>query len=77
MPPMAKKRRASDTESTEEGQPMVTQKVVKKVKSSASAAKADGKDDEGNPFWEVIVPNFLIFHTELTWFLNSCLANGA
>lgn len=51
MSPRAKKRRASFSDSGEDEVPAV---VPKAKKSKAAAARApDGKDDEGNPFWEV------------------------
>ncbi|KAL7799012.1 PC4 domain-containing protein [Trichoderma ceciliae] len=48
MPPMTKKRRASDDS---EDAPQTS--AAKKNKSAAAASAPDGKDDEGNPFWEL------------------------
>ncbi|RFU77300.1 transcriptional coactivator p15 family [Trichoderma arundinaceum] len=49
MPPTTKKRRASDD--SEDDVPQAS--VAKKNKSAAAASAPDGKDDEGNPFWEL------------------------
>ncbi|UKZ73012.1 hypothetical protein TrVFT333_000651 [Trichoderma virens FT-333] len=49
MPPTTKKRRADDD--SEDEVPHTS--VAKKNKSAAAASAPDGKDDEGNPFWEL------------------------
>ena len=49
MPEFSKKRRASTSDDSDVG---ASHKAAKKSKSRASAAPA-GKDDEGNPYWEV------------------------
>lgn len=49
MPDLSKKRRA-DSDSDE---PQLAPTTAKKTKSAASVATPAGKDDDGNPFWEV------------------------
>ncbi|PTB38969.1 uncharacterized protein TrAFT101_006996 [Trichoderma asperellum] len=49
MPPTTKKRRASSD--SEDDVPRTSSS--KKNKSAAAASAPDGKDDEGNPFWEL------------------------
>ncbi|GFP56198.1 putative RNA polymerase II transcriptional coactivator [Trichoderma asperellum] len=49
MPPTTKKRRASSD--SEDDVPRTS--ASKKNKSAAAASAPDGKDDEGNPFWEL------------------------
>ncbi|KAH6609623.1 hypothetical protein Trco_002969 [Trichoderma cornu-damae] len=49
MPPIAKKRRASDGSQDD----ALQTSAAKKNKSAAAASAPDGKDDEGNPFWEL------------------------
>ncbi|KAM0244717.1 hypothetical protein ACHAQJ_010726 [Trichoderma viride] len=49
MPPTTKKRRASSD--SEDDAPRTS--AAKKNKSAAAASAPDGKDDEGNPFWEL------------------------
>ncbi|KAL6873271.1 PC4 domain-containing protein [Trichoderma longibrachiatum] len=49
MPPSTKKRRAA--EDSEDDIPQSS--VAKKNKSAAAASAPDGKDDEGNPYWEL------------------------
>lgn len=49
MPEFSKKRRASTSDDSDVG---ASHKAAKKSKNRASAAPA-GKDDEGNPYWEV------------------------
>ncbi|KAF5019157.1 hypothetical protein F66182_8862 [Fusarium sp. NRRL 66182] len=46
---MPTKKRAADSDN----EPEVAPKVSKKVKSTATSVEADGKDDDGNPFWEL------------------------
>ncbi|KAK5987206.1 Putative RNA polymerase II transcriptional coactivator [Cladobotryum mycophilum] len=53
MPVHGKKRRAAEAEDSDDGKPEASYKAVKKTKSAASAAGPSGKDDEGNPFWEL------------------------
>lgn len=45
--PKYDKKRAADSNTSE---PEV---ATKRLKNSAAGAGPDGKDDEGNPFWEV------------------------
>lgn len=40
------KKRAADSDSEPET-------ASKRVKSTATSVESDGKDDDGNPFWEV------------------------
>ncbi|KAH0498221.1 hypothetical protein TgHK011_005487 [Trichoderma gracile] len=49
MPPSTKKRRAAEDSEDDIPQPS----VAKKNKSAAAASAPDGKDDEGNPYWEL------------------------
>ncbi|PTB69711.1 PC4-domain-containing protein [Trichoderma citrinoviride] len=49
MPPSTKKRRAGDD--SDDDVPHAS--VAKKNKSAAAASAPDGKDDEGNPYWEL------------------------
>ncbi|KAL6878824.1 PC4 domain-containing protein [Trichoderma novae-zelandiae] len=49
MPPSTKRRRAGDDSEDEIPRPS----VAKKNKSAAAASAPDGKDDEGNPYWEL------------------------
>lgn len=49
----SKKRSASAAEDSDDGEPQVVLKAVKKSKNAASTGAPEGKDDEGNPFWEV------------------------
>ncbi|KAL7923584.1 transcriptional Coactivator p15 domain-containing protein [Trichoderma austrokoningii] len=49
MPPTTKKRRASSD--SEDEVPRTS--ASKKNKSAAAASAPDGKDDDGNPFWEL------------------------
>lgn len=53
MSKFSKKRSASMVEDSDASDPEVAPQPAKKVKDTAAAASADGKDDEGNPFWEV------------------------
>lgn len=46
----SKKRRASHSD---ESDGETAHKTAKKTKSLASTATPAGKDDEGNPYWEV------------------------
>lgn len=50
MSDYSKKRRASTEDESDGGVP---HKASKKNKSQAAAARPTGKDDEGNPYWEV------------------------
>ncbi|KAF7560470.1 hypothetical protein G7046_g3662 [Stylonectria norvegica] len=52
MPKYSKKRSASmvDSDASDVDMPL---KASKKAKNSASADGGDGKDDDGNPFWEL------------------------
>ncbi|POR31848.1 Putative RNA polymerase II transcriptional coactivator [Tolypocladium paradoxum] len=52
MSPYSKKRSASTVEDSGDG-PQVAPKAAKKSKNAASTGAPDGKDDEGNPFWEL------------------------
>ncbi|KAM4065508.1 transcriptional coactivator p15 (PC4) domain-containing protein [Hirsutella rhossiliensis] len=47
----SKKRRASAADELDENEPQMAQKPAKKTKHAPGAP--DGKDDEGNPFWEL------------------------
>lgn len=49
MPEFSKKRRFGTSDDSDVG---TSHKVAKKSKSKPSAAPA-GRDDEGNPYWEV------------------------
>ena len=49
----SKKRSASTVEDSDDGEPQIAPNVAKKSKKAASAGALEGKDDEGNPFWEV------------------------
>ncbi|KAK7415909.1 hypothetical protein QQZ08_012204 [Neonectria magnoliae] len=53
MPKFSKKRSASMVEDDDVGEPEIAQKPSKKAKSSSSGTGAQGKDDDGNPFWEL------------------------
>lgn len=53
MARFGKKRRASSVEDGDEMEEPMTS-ASKKTKSNAAGAPASGKDDEGNPFWEVM-----------------------
>lgn len=50
MTEYSKKRRASVSDESDGGVP---HKVSKKNKNAAATATPAGKDDEGNPFWDV------------------------
>ncbi|CAG9999626.1 unnamed protein product [Clonostachys byssicola] len=52
MARFGKKRRASSVEDGDEMEEPMTN-APKKTKSNAAGAPASGKDDEGNPFWEL------------------------
>lgn len=52
MPAFSKKRTASMADS-DASEPDLPVKAAKKAKNTATTAQPDGKDDEGNPFWEV------------------------
>ncbi|CAG9943444.1 unnamed protein product [Clonostachys rosea f. rosea IK726] len=52
MARFGKKRRASSVEDGDEMEEPMTS-ASKKTKSNAAGAPASGKDDEGNPFWEL------------------------
>ncbi|KAF4982874.1 hypothetical protein FZEAL_1570 [Fusarium zealandicum] len=47
---MARTKRAAESDASEAE---VAPKASKRVKSSAAGADANGKDAEGNPFWEI------------------------
>ncbi|KND89676.1 putative RNA polymerase II transcriptional coactivator [Tolypocladium ophioglossoides CBS 100239] len=49
----SKKRSASTVEDEDDNGPPVAPKAAKKSKKVASTGAPDGKDDEGNPFWEL------------------------
>ena len=53
MADYSKKRRASDDDASNDGENNVSHQAVKKTKRSDTAVSPAGKDDEGNPFWEV------------------------
>ncbi|CAM1501095.1 Fc.00g102570.m01.CDS01 [Cosmosporella sp. VM-42] len=54
MPRFSKKRSASMVEDDSDGiGTAIPQKSAKKAKNTSSAGEPDGKDDEGNPFWEL------------------------
>ncbi|KPM36462.1 hypothetical protein AK830_g10131 [Neonectria ditissima] len=53
MPKFSKKRSASMAEDDDAGDHEIAQKPAKKAKSSSSGAGSQGKDDDGNPFWEL------------------------
>ncbi|OAA71550.1 RNA polymerase II transcriptional coactivator [Cordyceps fumosorosea ARSEF 2679] len=50
---MGNKRRASVAEPSDGSDAEVTRKVSKKNKTSGSVISPAGKDDDGNPFWEL------------------------
>ncbi|KAM3503299.1 hypothetical protein MY11210_008778 [Beauveria gryllotalpidicola] len=50
---MGNKRRASVAEPSDANDVEVVHKVVKKSRPNTSLASPTGKDDEGNPFWEL------------------------
>ncbi|CAH0053173.1 unnamed protein product [Clonostachys solani] len=52
MARLGKKRRASSVDDVDEMEEPMTN-ASKKTKSNAAGAPASGKDDEGNPFWEL------------------------
>lgn len=52
---MGNKRRASVAEASDGSDIEVAHKVAKKSKSNASVISPAGKDDEGNPFWDVSI----------------------
>lgn len=49
----SKKRSASFVADSDESDTAVAPKASKKNKNAVSANAPDGRDDEGNPFWEV------------------------
>ena len=55
MTSVSKKRRASDVEDLDEAVAEHSPKASKKAKSAAASSTItpDGKDDDGNAFWEV------------------------
>lgn len=57
MSPQSKKRRAGASDESDKGEPQMAQNPTKKTKHAASAGASDGKDDDGNPFWEVRAPH--------------------
>ncbi|KJZ79544.1 hypothetical protein HIM_01013 [Hirsutella minnesotensis 3608] len=50
MASYSKKRRANDGNDSDQGEPQLAQKASKKSKHTPGVG---GKDDEGNPFWEL------------------------
>lgn len=52
MPAFSKKRRAPSVE-LDESEPEIPTKAVKKAKNASSSSQPDGKDDDGNAYWEV------------------------
>ncbi|KAJ6783929.1 hypothetical protein PWT90_09318 [Aphanocladium album] len=50
---MGNKRRASVAEASDGSDVEVPHKIAKKSKSNANVISPAGKDDEGNPFWEL------------------------
>ncbi|KAM3499678.1 hypothetical protein MY10362_007078 [Beauveria mimosiformis] len=50
---MGNKRRASVTEPSDANDVEVVHKVAKKSRPNASLVSPTGKDEEGNPFWEL------------------------
>ncbi|PHH90778.1 hypothetical protein CDD83_2669 [Cordyceps sp. RAO-2017] len=68
----SKKRRASAAEASDgEGEPPVAPKAAKKSKHGASATAPDGKDDDGNPFWELSSKR----RVGVSQFKSMCLVN--
>lgn len=55
---MGNKRRASVAEPSDGSDAEVTRKVSKKNKTSGSVISPAGKDDDGNPFWEVSLSTY-------------------
>lgn len=53
MADYSKKRRASASDVSGDSDNDVNHKAAKKSKRSNAAVSPAGKDDEGNPFWEV------------------------
>lgn len=53
MSKYSKKRSASMVEVSDANEPDIATNPSKKAKSSAAGASSHGKDDDGNPFWEV------------------------
>ncbi len=53
MAEFSKKRRASVSDGSGDSDNDASHKTVKKSKRSNAAVSPAGKDDEGNPFWEV------------------------
>lgn len=53
MADYSKKRRASVSDVSGDSDNDASHKTVKKSKRSNAAISPAGKDDEGNPFWEV------------------------
>ncbi|KFA64941.1 hypothetical protein S40285_03869 [Stachybotrys chlorohalonatus IBT 40285] len=51
--PYTKKRSASMVEDLDDSEPHAADVPTKKSKKTASATHPDGKDDDGNPFWEL------------------------
>lgn len=55
MADYSKKRRASSDDVSDDGSNSASHQAVKKTKRCDAAVSPAGKDDEGNPFWEVSV----------------------
>jgi hypothetical protein len=50
----SKKRSANMVEDSDDAEPQLSPKAAKRSKHEVSDALAASKDDEGNPFWEVV-----------------------
>ncbi|KAJ6443288.1 transcriptional Coactivator p15 family protein [Purpureocillium lavendulum] len=67
----SKKRSASFVDHSDESDTVVAPKASKKNKNAVSANAPKGKDDEGNPFWELSSKR----RVGVSQFKNMCLVN--
>ncbi|GJN70784.1 hypothetical protein PLIIFM63780_002623 [Purpureocillium lilacinum] len=67
----SKKRSASFVADSDESDTAVVPKASKKNKNAVSANAPDGRDDEGNPFWELSSKR----RVGISQFKNMCLVN--
>ncbi|UNI20601.1 hypothetical protein JDV02_006672 [Purpureocillium takamizusanense] len=67
----SKKRSASFVINSDDGDAVEAPKASKKNKNAVSANAPDGRDDEGNPFWELSSKR----RVGISQFKNMCLVN--
>ncbi|KAH7326100.1 transcriptional Coactivator p15-domain-containing protein [Stachybotrys elegans] len=67
----SKKRSASMVEESDDDAPVVSSSAAKKSKKATSSTPSDGKDDDGNPFWELSNKR----RVGVSQFKNTCFVN--